>query len=191
VSASLAFLTPRQVEAARAQFRDVYQAAFARPPYSRDAAVAASFGETLRRHTTQDGFRCAAALDDATGLVVGFAYGYTSQPGQWWHDQVARALAPRLAREYLDGAFELVELAVAPARQGQRLGSRLHDELLASLPHPTAVLSTMQAETVALRLYQRRGWVVLLAGFLFSPGGKPYYVMGLKRNGAQAGTTAA
>ena len=178
--AGIEFLSPTQVEALQPQFRAVYAAAFARPPYRRGHAVADSFAQSLLNHSRRDGFRCAVARDEA-GALAGFAYGYTSRPGQWWHDLVAGALGPAHAAVWMPGSFELVEFAVTPDSQGRGLGSRLHDSLLAGLPHPRALLSTMQAETVALQLYRRRGWVTLVEGFFFPGGDKAYLVMGKER----------
>jgi ribosomal protein S18 acetylase RimI-like enzyme len=171
------FLSPAQVPALQEQFRGVYAAAFARPPYNRRAGVADSFAQSLLGHARRAGFRCAIARD-GLGRLAGFAYGYTSLPGQWWHDLVAGALGPRRARQWLAGAFELVEFAVDPPAQGRGLGSRLHDSLLAGLPHPAAVLSTMQADTTALQLYRRRGWVTLAEDFVFPGGSSVYMIMG-------------
>lgn len=178
ISTTLEFLSPAEVEAARAGFREVYQLAFARPPYSRDAGVADGFAASLMRQVTRDGFRALAAREQDTGALVGFAYGYATGPGQWWHEQVARAMPPEQIERWLLGAFELVEFAVAPRAQGQGLGSRLHDTLLQGLPYRTAVLSTMQSETVALHLYRRRGWVNLLEHFIFPGGARTYLIMG-------------
>jgi ribosomal protein S18 acetylase RimI-like enzyme len=86
---------------------------------------------------------------------------------------------PAAAQRWLTDTFELVELAVAPHAQGRGIGSRLHDTLLADLPHQAAVLSTIQSETVALKLYRKRGWTVLLENFFFPGTSKPYIIMGL------------
>ncbi len=180
---SIAFLTPRQVEAHQPQIRQVYYEAFAGPPYNRKEYVADSFASSLVRHLTWPGFRFAAAMDEAAREVVGFAYGHTTMPGQWWHDLVALTLGRQRSAYWLSDCFELVEFAVTPAFQGQRLGSALHDWLLAGLPHRAAVLSTMQTETVALQLYRRRGWQELLKEYYFPGGSQPFLIMGLDRRG--------
>lgn len=151
--------------------------AFAGPPYRRTAADALAFGDTLGRHARRAGFRCRLARED--GRLVGFALGHTSAAGQWWHDQVARAMDGGVEERWLRGAFAVVDLAVAPPAQGRGLGSRLHDALLANLPHRTAVLSAWPGETPAMRLYRRRGWEVLLAEHFFSTDPAPYVIMGL------------
>ncbi len=178
--AAIVFLTPRQVETAQPELREIYRQAFAPPPYGREEAVAASFADSLLRQTGLAGFRCAVAQEAVTQRLLGFAYGYTSTAGQWWHDHVARAMSPEQAQHWLLGAFELVEFAVLPEAQGRGLGSQLHDRLLDGLRYRTAVLSTLQAETVALKLYRKRGWVDLVDGYYFPGGSKPYRIMGLE-----------
>lgn len=171
-------LAPSEIAAVRDELVAVYRAAFAPPLYETSEEDAARFaGEILPRHAGREGFRCCVAREARGGPVVGFAYGYTSVPGQWWHDLVARALGPDLAARWPDGAFEFVELAVTPVVQGRGLGGRLHDALLAGLPHRTAVLSTRDAETPAVRLYRGRGWTPLLTGYRF-PGGDHWLVLG-------------
>ncbi len=48
------------------------------------------------RHAARAGFRLARARDG--DRLVGFAYGYTGDRGQWWTDQAARVLPPRRPR---------------------------------------------------------------------------------------------
>jgi ribosomal protein S18 acetylase RimI-like enzyme len=161
---------------------DVYREAFgASPHYEGEIEVARFAEQALPRHAGRAGFRCAVARDG--GAVVGFAYGYTSAPGQWWHDWVAGLLSPAAARDWMNDAFELAELAVRPAAQGRGAGGRLHDAVLAGQPHETAVLSTRDEDTPARRLYRRRGWVPLLEGWRPTPAVPPLLFMGLRLPG--------
>jgi len=110
-------------------------------------------------HSVRDGFRLALARRGSD--LIGFAWGYTGQSGQWWADQVAEALGER-AEQWVGGHFELVELGVAPTARGLRLGSRLHDLMLDGLPHDRFLLSTSpDPDDPGRRLYHRRGWQVL------------------------------
>jgi ribosomal protein S18 acetylase RimI-like enzyme len=73
----------------------------------------------------------------------------------------------------------LAELHVHPSAQGQRLGSQLHDRLLRSQHHPTAVLSVMHHSERARQLYARRGWQVLVEDLRFSTEPQtPFSVLG-------------
>jgi GNAT superfamily N-acetyltransferase len=159
-------------------FVDVYRAAFAGPPYNRDEREVSEFARALPLHLKRAGFRCAVARLDEGGEVVGLAYGYFSLPGQWWHDNVWPTLGPERAREWLTDAFQLTEIAVLPAHQGNGLGKQLHDLLLGGVTSARAVLSTLDAPTVARDMYLRRGWETLLGGFRFPGVARPYTIMG-------------
>jgi ribosomal protein S18 acetylase RimI-like enzyme len=137
-------------------------------------------GSVLRRHAEREGFRALGAFASDRRLV-GFSYGYTSQPGLWWREQVAQGLS-RAQREYwLTDAFELAELHVEPAAQGMKLGSRLHDDLLRDLPHRTALLSVMHRSDRAKQLYASRGWQVLISDLRFSTDpATPFSILGLE-----------
>ena len=137
----------------------------------------------LAGHAAYAGFRALTVADDESGEPVGFSYGFRGAPGQWWYDTVARALAATGGRQaaaaWLDDAFEVAELHVAPEYQGSGIGSGLLLRLTSGRPERTAVLSTRDAETRARRLYRGVGFTDLLTGFSFYPGGEPpYAVMG-------------
>lgn len=173
-------LHPPDVAQWRQELVAVYRQAFRPPPYEKGENVVRQFNSTLERHTQRDGFRCVAALSPDGSSLVGFGYGYTSQDGQWWHDQVVAQLDPETVRTWFANAFEIVELAVRPAMQARGVGRRLHDALLEPVPHRTAVLSTLDADTRGSRLYRKRGWRVICSGFHFSGVREPYLIMGLR-----------
>lgn len=158
-------------------FVAVYGAAFAGPPYHRDEREAHEFGRSLTLHLKRAGF-CAMVATTPEGAAAGFAYGYLSLPGQWWRDHVAPALGWERAAAWLGDAFQLAELAVAPAWQGRGLGAALHDALLDRVATPRAVLSTLDSSTVAFGMYRRRGWEQLLADFRFPGVARPYAILG-------------
>jgi ribosomal protein S18 acetylase RimI-like enzyme len=135
-------------------------------------------GTHLLRHAGFDSFRCRAALN-AEGKMLGFGYGYTSLPGQWWHDLVRRAVAID-AEHWLGNAFELSELHVIPAAQGAGLGERLLRSLADGLPHRTMVLSTPEGENRAWRLYRRMGFEDLARNHLFPGDHRPFGVLGAR-----------
>ncbi len=134
---------------------------------------------TARRHTVHEGFACRAALLD-DGTLVGFGYGYTTLPGQWWHDLVRRALDDEQARTWLTDAFELSELHVLPEFQGSGTGRTLLGELASSLPHEAMLLSTPDVDTRAFRLYRHLGFVDLRRHYLFPGDVRPFAVLGAR-----------
>jgi ribosomal protein S18 acetylase RimI-like enzyme len=134
--------------------------------------------EILPRHAGRRGFRFLAARDEE-GTLAGFTYGYRGGAGEWWHDQVAAALGADGTSRWLEpGHFELVELGVRPDLRRRGLGRRLHDELLAPLDAPTAVLSTERDNEPAIALYRGCGWQVIVDELDFGPGYPPFVVMG-------------
>src|ERR671936_2380841 len=48
-------------------------------------------GDRVPRHAGREGFVFLGAFEPG-GRLVGFVYGYTGAPGQWWYDRVAAAL---------------------------------------------------------------------------------------------------
>jgi ribosomal protein S18 acetylase RimI-like enzyme len=152
---------------------DVYAEAMEVPP-----AAARSRRSIVAAHVQRRGLRAILALDGEQ--VVGVAYGYRGEPGQWWHDQVHEALTPEQAAQWLDGAFEVCELHVRPAQQGTGLGRDLLTALLDGLPARTAVLTTPDSETRARRFYRDGGWVDLRRDLRFPGDPRTFAVLGLR-----------
>lgn len=143
------------------------------------AGTAAQRGISARKHTRIEGFACRAAVDEQ-GNLVGFGYGYTSRPGQWWHDLVRRAVSRETAREWLADAFELSEFHVLPQYQGVGIGRQLIISLAEGIPHRAMVLSTPDAETRAFRLYRALGFEDLARNYLFPGDARPFAVLGAR-----------
>jgi len=133
---------------------------------------------TARRHSGNLGFACRAAITPDNTLV-GFGYGYTTLPGQWWHDLVRRAVAPQ-DQIWLQDAFELSEMHVLPAAQGVGIGERLLHILAGDLTHQSILLSTPDADTRAFRLYRRMGFLDLARNYLFPGDVRPFAVLGVR-----------
>ncbi|MBU0494967.1 MAG: GNAT family N-acetyltransferase [Chloroflexi bacterium] len=170
----------QQIEAFQSQFVTIYRDAFKAPPYCKGEEEAMDFAQSLPQHVEREGFRMVVAVEDGAGTLVGFSYGYQNIPGQLWHEEVARAVQPQIVAEWLMNTFRLVEMAVALRAQRQGIGGLLHDHLLSKLPYRKVVLSTMAAETNAYRMYQKRGWQVLVEEVIFPGVARPYRVMGLE-----------
>ena len=167
--------------------------------FPRQHARVTGLGETLRRHVLRAGFAAFGAFErgpggevspglaqapDTAAPLVGFSYGYTSQPGLWWREQIVPALSPEQRDYWLANAFELAELHVHPSAQGQRLGSALHDRLMDTArvaTHRTALLSVMHRSERARRLFTRRGWQTLVPELRFSTDpATPFSILGLE-----------
>jgi len=126
--------------------------------------------------------QASAAEPDGTDPVIAFAYGFHGEGGQWWHDLVSHAVTSRLGRTAAEGwladSFEIAEVHVLPGYQGQGAGLAMMRQLTAGRPERTAVLSTMDADTKARRLYRGLGFTDLIAGFAFAGTDAPYAIMG-------------
>src|SRR5690606_26563007 len=110
-----------------------------------------------------------------------FGYGYHSQPGQWWHDQVSAALDPEARRRWLTDCFEVVELHVRTAAHGHGLGTRQLRALLRMAEGSTTLLSTPEADertSRAWRLYRRFGFVDVVRHFYFPGDSRPFGILG-------------
>lgn len=134
-------------------------------------------GAQPARAVLPDGAPTAAAP-----LLVGFAYGFRGAAGQWWHDLVSRAaaimLGARAADEWFGDSLEIAEVHVHPGYQGQGAGLAMMRRLTADRMERVAVLSTMDADTRARRLYRGLGFTDLLTGFEFPGADLPYAIMG-------------
>ncbi|HEY0700802.1 MAG TPA: GNAT family N-acetyltransferase [Micromonospora sp.] len=134
----------------------------------------------IATHVRRPGFRAVATLTN-DGELVGFGYGYLGAPGQWWHDQVHRALDAGAREFWLTDCFEVVELHVRPPAQGHGLGAGQLRTLLAMAGGSTTLLSTPEADerrSRAWRLYRRFGFVDVLRHFHFPGDERAFAVLG-------------
>lgn len=119
---------------------------------------------------------------DGSGPVLGFAYGFHGEPGQWWYDAVSSALTqvigPALTARWLADGFEVAEVHVRKDQQRCGIGTRMLTALTKGRPERTALLSTPDRDSTARRLYRRMGFCDLLTGYSFPGGSPPYAVMG-------------
>jgi GNAT superfamily N-acetyltransferase len=173
-------LSPSQILDLQPQVVAIYRSAFTPPPYNKPEGEILDFARSFPTQLDRAGYRFVAALDGSSDQIVGFAYGYAISAARWWQEHVRPALPEPASLAWLENSYQFVELAVDPPHQGHGLGARLHDHLLRDLEYSRAVLSTLQADTVAHRLYRSRGWTVLLQDFFFPGIPRRYQVLGLE-----------
>lgn len=99
--------------------------------------------DRVMRHAGYDGYRGIVAISEQ-GEVAGYAYGYFSQPGQYYHGLLAKAFNPEEYQNWLGDCFEFVELGVHPAFRNQGLAKQLVTVLVDGAEHQTAVLTTQR-----------------------------------------------
>mgnify|MGYP001088027695 CR=1 FL=1 len=134
----------------------------------------------IASHVHRRDFRAVATLAD-DGRLLGFGYGYRSEPGQWWHDQVSAAMTRQARAYWLSDCFEVVELHVRPEAQGRGLGANQLRTLLGLANAATVLLSTPEADesrSRAWRLYRRFGFVDVVRHFLFPGDSRPFAILG-------------
>lgn len=134
----------------------------------------------MATHVRRAGFRAVATLT-TDGRLVGFGYGYSSAPGQWWHDQVRGGLHKHEREIWLTDCFEVVELHVRPAAQGHGIGAQQLKVLLTMAKGTTTLLSTPEADEAtsrAWRLYRRFGFIDVLRDFHFPGDARAFAILG-------------
>jgi ribosomal protein S18 acetylase RimI-like enzyme len=134
--------------------------------------------DIVRRHVTYAGHRAVGARDRASGRLLGFGYGCTSSPDRWWEGMIRSHLPEEDRDSWLDGAFELIELHVDPASQGQGLGRRLLTAVASGTGLPRIILTTFLRESAARSLYRSVGLHDLSGAVKFPGQPEPYVVMG-------------
>lgn len=152
---------------------EVYAAAMEVP-----RAAARTRKGILLSHLDRRGLKAVAASEG--DRLVGIAYGYVGEPGQWWRDHVAAAMPARTAEVWLSSAFEVCEFHVRPELQGRGLGRDLLTTLLADVGTRTAVLTTPDHETRARRFYRAGGWQDLAVDLRFPGDPRTFAVLGLQ-----------
>ena len=158
----------------------VYRAAFGRPPYSETAVDAELLRERVTRYARRDGFRLATVNQD--GNVAAFALAVRAYPGDWWRDNVAKAIGPQLTARWLPpGVLEVVHVAVDPDRQRQGFGRALLAAVIQDLDPAvsSATLSCDRNAIPAQRLYLSEGWQLITDQMSFGPEMEPRWLMGI------------
>ena len=155
---------------------DIYRQAFLEL-HSSDPERAAQLRRAQTRQVIdRPGFRAMVAID--ADELVGFAFSCPGMSGQWWHDVVVGALPRAQASDWLADSLEIVELHVLPSHQGRGLGRRLLRDSLGRTECRTAVLSALEEDSPARRLYAAEGFVPLLERFRFPGSPERYAVLG-------------
>jgi ribosomal protein S18 acetylase RimI-like enzyme len=174
--------TPAEARDRMSEAMTVYAEAMGYPPEAGQHRAGFAVAHTRRPAFLAEAVHRGTAADGRAGgpAVLGFGYGYATEPGQWWHDQVQAALDPVVAAEWLRGCFELSELHVRPAYQGRGAGRALLHALVEGLPHQAVLLSTPEGDTRAWRLYRSAGFVDLVRNHLFPGDSRPFAVLGVR-----------
>ncbi|MEV0009880.1 GNAT family N-acetyltransferase [Streptomyces sp. NPDC047973] len=141
--------------------RDVYRDAFGRPPWNEDAGRADAYLDRLGADVHRPGFTVALAL--AGEAMVGWATAWNTPepfPTERCYPQIAAALGDRRTQDWLCGAREVDELAVAERARGTGIGARLLHTVTVDRTDGRCWLLTAARARDTLRFYERAGWTV-------------------------------
>jgi ribosomal protein S18 acetylase RimI-like enzyme len=133
--------------------------------------------QIVLRHLTYPGVRALAATAPGDRMV-GFVYGMPNSRGHWWSTVVEPYMRQTGHDDWLDDSFTITELHVHPRFQGRGLGRELITTITDTAPEPRSILSAIDVESRARRLYRALGYVDLARPVHFPSAASPYAVMG-------------
>ncbi|WP_073224048.1 GNAT family N-acetyltransferase [Streptomyces sp. NBRC 110465] len=139
--------------------RAVYADAFGSPPWDEGPDRAVACLRRLGGDVDRPGFTAALALDGDT--VVGWATAWTTPspfPADHCYPQISAALGTARTADWLCGARQVDELAVATPARGTGLGARLLHAVTADRDDGRCWLLTSVAARAAVGFYERKGW---------------------------------
>ena len=96
----------------------------------------------------------------------------------WWSTVVEPYLRGEGHDDWLDDSFVITELHVHPAFQRRGIGRALITRITDGAAEPRSILSAIDTESPARRLYRSLGYQDLARRVLFPSAPSPYAVMG-------------
>jgi ribosomal protein S18 acetylase RimI-like enzyme len=129
------------------------------------------------RHMANPGVRALGATTGA-GRLVGFVYCMPNNRIYWWSTVVQPYLRDNGEDGWLDDAFVITELHVHPGYQKRGIGRTLITTITDEAEQPRSILSAIDVESPARRLYRSLGYRDLARRVIFPSAPSPYAVMG-------------
>ncbi|MFE2942738.1 GNAT family N-acetyltransferase [Streptomyces sp. NPDC059255] len=129
------------------------------------------------RHVLHRGCRALGATT-ATGRLVGFVYGMPNDRAHWWSTIVEPYLRANGSEGWLDDSFVITELHVHPEFQARGIGRTLITAITDAAAQPRSILSAIDIESPARKLYRTLGYEDLARQVHFPSAPRPYAVMG-------------
>ncbi|MFE3829084.1 GNAT family N-acetyltransferase [Streptomyces sp. NPDC059092] len=129
------------------------------------------------RHVLHRGCRALGATT-ASGRLVGFVYGMPNDRAHWWSTIVEPYLRASGSDGWLDDSFVITELHVHPGFQARGIGRTLITAITDAAAQPRSILSAIDVESPARKLYRTLGYEDLARRVHFPSAPKPYAVMG-------------
>ncbi|MDX2650410.1 GNAT family N-acetyltransferase [Streptomyces sp. PA03-1a] len=135
--------------------------------------------QIVLRHLCFPGVRALGALTP-DGRLTGFVYGMPNSRIHWWSTVVEPYLRRTGTDEWLDDSFTITELHVHPGFQGRGIGRALITTITDGADEPRSILSAIDTESRARRLYRALGYTDLARPVHFPSAASPYAVMGAR-----------
>ncbi|MFD3457684.1 GNAT family N-acetyltransferase [Streptomyces sp. NPDC058691] len=133
--------------------------------------------QIVLRHLGFPGVRALGALAP-DGRLAGFVYGMPNHRTHWWSTVVEPYLRRTGTDDWLDDSFTITELHVHPDFQCRGIGRTLITAITDAAAQPRSILSAIDTESRARRLYRALGYTDLARPVHFPSATSPYAVMG-------------
>jgi len=117
------------------------------------------FDERLSRYVAAPQWECVVGFDGED--PVGYAFGYTLQPGARWWDGLLGDVDPSLLAETGHRTFALNELMVRQPWRGTGVARRIHDELASHRGEERVTLLVEATHPKVRRTYESWGYSFL------------------------------
>ena len=134
----------------------LYDTVFSQPPFRWTDDESDHHRESLTRLITNSTFGLVAA--EATGELVGFAYGVALGPDTLWWSGMTEPLPDDLTVEWNRRTFAVIDLAVREDYRKRGIGRALLDTLLGNRPEERATLTVQPIATDTKQFYAHLGW---------------------------------
>ncbi|GHI87080.1 GNAT family N-acetyltransferase [Streptomyces xanthophaeus] len=131
----------------------------------------------VQRHMACGGARALGAFTE-DGTLTGFVYGMPNDRTYWWSTIVEPYLRAGGHEGWLEGSFVITELHVHPGFQGHGVGRALITRITDGAAEPRSILSAIDTDSPARRLYRALGYSDLARRVHFPSASLPYAVMG-------------
>lgn len=118
--------------------------------------------ESIMQYSEVPGFRCFVA--ETNGAVHGYLYGYQTERSQFYRQLIDHCIDEKQS-EQLDGAFEILSLAVDKESRQSGIGT----QLINALPKGKYYLTSDVHNVAANAYYYKTDWTLMKANLHLHP----------------------
>ena len=134
----------------------LYDTVFSQPPFRWTDDESEHHRQSLARLIENPTFSLVTA--EATGELVGFAYGLALKPDTPWWSGMIEPLPDELTAEWNGRTFAIIDMAVREDYRKRGIGRTLLVALLASRSEQRATLTVQPVATDTKEFYDHLGW---------------------------------